>query len=779
MSEANLVRKKTVRRSLVSAAFLVGFAAVLLVLPSVTASSGKYYVAQRQASAVDSFVFHGPESQQQSPMLPSSKYAVSVNLNQVTLVLDPMDAAAIRGGSPEQIGISRKLGILSISYGRRVTNPDGTRIRIFALRSPGAVGIRLHLESFDLPDGDQVFLHGMEEDYIAGPYSGKGPWGNGEFWTGTVAGDTVVIEYYIKGVERPLRVSELSHIYRNPFSAQITPEALSCEVDASCSNEPEKNAIGRFDFISGSATMVCAGTLINDPSSDRAPFFLTANHCIATEDQARSMEIFWFYQTTACNSGVLRSDIARSAGADLLARDVFSDSSLVKVSEPVPSGVVFAGWDPNLRSPGTPGFGLHHPDVFIPPSTQSFLRKSSGPITDVNTACSALGVQNGYLVTWDSGLTEAGSSGSPFFVTDNGQNRLVGVLACGTVNPACGQSNVTLYGRFADFFPMIQSILAQGGGGPQTIQLTSGTAQTGSTGAAASAGSCLVGQTQYTIAVPNNGSQLTITLAGNQSDEMFVRFGQPVAVSGGSITADFSAQAQGGNQSVTISGSSSPALAPGTYFIAVGNCAAAQLSFTLTATVNTNIQFARPAITSLTADLNGDTLTLTGTATDSDGDITMAQVFLLDGSGNVVNTVGPFSHDFGTAATVSFAVNIRGLGSVPSALQARLTLIDALGASSNPFTADFSQGDAGGPVINKGGFDSINEIMTLKGGTFEVVRVEINGLIVSPPAPAKVKGGGAKLRVFGTGGELNLRSGINRVRVISDGLRSNLFLLSN
>jgi hypothetical protein len=774
------VRKEIGCRSLVWVAIFVGLAAVVLALPSVTASSRKHYVAERQVSSpVDSVLFPGPESQQQSPILPSLKYGVSVNLDQVTLALDPIDAAAIRGGSPEQIGIARSVGILSSSYGRRVANPDGTRIRIFALRSPGAVGIRLHLESFELQDGDQVFVRGVGQDYIAGPYSGKGPWGDGEFWTGTITGDTVVVEHYIKGVERPLHVSELSHLYRNPFSAQVTPEALSCEVDASCSNEPEKNAIGRFDFISGSATMVCAGTLINDPSSDRALFFLTANHCIATEDQARSMEIFWFYQTSACNSGVLRSDIARSIGADLLARDPSSDSSLVKVSGAVPGGIVFAGWDPNLRIAGTAGFGLHHPDAFVPPSLQSFLRKSSGSITDVNTACSALGVQNGYLVSWDSGLTEAGSSGSPFFVTDKGQNRLVGVLACGTVNPACGQSNVTLYGRFADFFPMIQSILAQGGGGPQTIQLTSGTAQTGSTGAAASAGSCLIGQTQYTIVVPNNGSQLTITLAGNQSDEMFVRFGQPVAVSGGSITADFTAQVQGVNQSVTINGSSSPALGPGTYFIAVGNCAPAQLSFTLTATVNTNIQFAQPAITSLTADLNGDTLTLTGTATDSDGDITVAQVFLLDGSGNVVNTVGPFIHDFGTAATASFSLNISGLSSVPSALQARLTLIDALGVSSNPVTADFSHGDAGGPEINKGGFDAVNEIMTLKGGTFDVVRVEINGLIVSPPATSKVKGGGAKLRVFGTVGELNLRSGINRVRVISDGLRSNLFQLSN
>ena len=43
--------------------------------------------------------------------------------------------------------------------------------------------------------------------------------------------------------------------------------------------------------------------------------------------------------------------------------------------------------------------------------------------------------------------------------------------------------------------------------------------------------------------------------------------------------------------------------------------------------------------------------------------------------------------------------------------------------------------------------------------------VEINGVVVAPPRGIKLKKSGRKLIVKGGGSQLNLRSGINRVRV--------------
>jgi len=56
--------------------------------------------------------------------------------------------------------------------------------------------------------------------------------------------------------------------------------------------------------------------------------------------------------------------------------------------------------------------------------------------------------------------------------------------------------------------------------------------------------------------------------------------------------------------------------------------------------------------------------------------------------------------------------------------------------------------------------------------------LEINGLIVAPPLKIKVKGGGAKLKIGGSGTDLNLKNGPNRLRMLSGGLRSNIVVLT-
>ena len=88
-----------------------------------------------------------------------------------------------------------------------------------------------------------------------------------------------------------------------------------------------KNAVGRITFVSEGASYVCTGTMLNNSNNDRTPYFLTANHCIGTQAEARSIEAYWFYQTTSCNSNVLRGDWTRtSGGADLLATSANDDA---------------------------------------------------------------------------------------------------------------------------------------------------------------------------------------------------------------------------------------------------------------------------------------------------------------------------------------------------------------------------------------------------------------------------------------------------------------------
>src|SRR5262249_31972733 len=152
---------------------------------------------------------------------------------------------------------------------------------------------------------------------VAGPYSGLGPFGTGEFWADAVDGDIAVIEHHVKGREAGFRLSELSHIYGTIAPDAFSPQVLSCEVDANCFAQPEMNAVGRMLFQAG-GSFVCTGTMLNNSTGDFAPFFLTAAHCISTDAQAQTLQVYWFYRSTGCNTGVVAGGIATTAGARLL-----------------------------------------------------------------------------------------------------------------------------------------------------------------------------------------------------------------------------------------------------------------------------------------------------------------------------------------------------------------------------------------------------------------------------------------------------------------------------
>ena len=64
---------------------------------------------------------------------------------------------------------------------------------------------------------------------------------------------------------------------------------------------------------------ICSGTLLNNRRQDFTPYFLTAAHCVDTDEEARSVIVFWNYQTQTCNGGLLAfQSVPRTEGARLL-----------------------------------------------------------------------------------------------------------------------------------------------------------------------------------------------------------------------------------------------------------------------------------------------------------------------------------------------------------------------------------------------------------------------------------------------------------------------------
>ncbi|MGH9850823.1 MAG: NF038122 family metalloprotease, partial [Blastocatellia bacterium] len=123
------------------------------------------------------------------------------------------------------------------------------------------------------------------------------------------------------------------------------------------------------------------------------------------------------------------------------------------------------------------------------------------------------------------------------------------------------------------------------GPGGNTVALTSGAPQTGSIPAPQQPGGGVLGETQYTIRVPTGATQLKVDLSGNPDIDLFVRYGNRIAIQNGAIVSDFKSESATGNESITITPGSSPALQAGLYYIAVGNFGPGAANFTVTATV--------------------------------------------------------------------------------------------------------------------------------------------------------------------------------------------------
>lgn len=173
--------------------------------------------------------------------------------------------------------------------------------------------------------------------------------------------------------------------------------------------------------------------------------------------------------------------------------------------------------------------------------------------------------------------------------------------------------------------------------------------------------------------------------------------------------------------------------------------------------------------------LVGNTLTITGNAVVANLVLSTARIQPLDSAGQ---SLGPQSsipvNAVGTSA-VALDFDLLGLENFLSATAVEVTLVDDKGNESAPVRLNFGQADAGGPTISNLSYNG-KKLKFTGTGLVSTAQLEVNGQIYL--TPIKSKGGGTKATVKGTPMTLRLQSGANRVRVISGGLRSNIFVLN-
>ncbi len=361
-----------------------------------------------------------------------------------TLRLDPVDhqdliADDSRGAEiPLRVGINRGLPPVDFTSGVVIETEFGSlwRMRIV---SPGAYFMRVNVRSCRMAGGDELFIYGSHEE-VSPVYFGDGPAETCEFWSWMTAGDSVIIEWLTDAVfsevsELPFRIPEISHAYRDFMNNDESRAAGWCHNDATCDQgyRTERDASAKISFNDG-GWYVCSGTMLNTSTQSYIPYFATANHCVSTNAVADTVQAFFAYHTSVCDSGSATHGQSKN-GAEVMATSGASDFTLLRLDGSNFAGIYFAGWTRIEAGTGTAVTSIHHPDG-------DYKRISYG------TTISSY-YPNQYGVRWNRtgnpGVTEPGSSGGGLF-TDS-DHRFIGQLYGGS-SSCDNQSAPDYYGQF-------------------------------------------------------------------------------------------------------------------------------------------------------------------------------------------------------------------------------------------------------------------------------------------------------------------------------------------
>jgi len=347
---------------------------------------------------------------------------------------------------------------------------DGWRVARLELHSAKANGLRLQLTDLAGTKGLELRVYEPGGPGVFGPYSDPRRGEDGTWWTPIVFGDAIGIELAMApGSDMPRvmpSITGIMYLFCDGVQCHSGPGSpMACHNDITCNAswaDGDGRGVALIYFNSGGGCSRCSGALLNRGPGDFSPLFMTANHCINTQAEADTVEVFWHYNTPTCNgTPPAYNTLLRSDGAILLKRHPGADCSLLGLLE-APQTDTYLGWDPNNWGSGDAATGIHHPrGTFKRISTGTSAGATDGVLfcdPSIGTVpcmcngglCISVDVFN---VSFSSGTTEPGSSGSPAF---DSSRRVRGALTGGTV----GCAPVTAqYGRFDRAFANLRYFL--------------------------------------------------------------------------------------------------------------------------------------------------------------------------------------------------------------------------------------------------------------------------------------------------------------------------------
>lgn len=360
------------------------------------------------------------------------------------------------------------------------TTPEGQPLWRAEYYSAGAAGLRLHFESFQVADGEVLLRSPANPDFQPAPYTGQGLLGDGDFWSTLIPGDRVTVEFRPaagpSAGDPPFRITQTGHFYDTRPKPGMR-DILGCHVNATSAAQWQTPAASvalvtfQFTQFGSQFWTACTGSLVQN-STGRS-YILTARHCIAKEEEARSVEAYFLFQSTNAaplnytdgyaegffTPRSLADRFPKVTGARLAVSisEAEGDATLLDLSSPAPAGAIPAPLNPAEVILATALTAIHHPQGSWQ-RLASGRRETAMPLAEIDKRVDEIfrPADYFYKVLETTGLTEGGSSGAPVFAADG---RTTGVLSYGP-EPRCGDPNRHgVYSRSSVLFPRLQPFL--------------------------------------------------------------------------------------------------------------------------------------------------------------------------------------------------------------------------------------------------------------------------------------------------------------------------------
>src|ERR1035437_1142966 len=203
-------------------------------------------------------------------------------------------------------GIRRTMAPHALAADAWETTSGKARVWRMAIHSPASRGMRVEFDDFSVGEGN-VWVH--DGTQVAGPYTGRGLFDDGHFWSAAVFSGSVIVEYEPAPdapaeLQPPFTIRAISHQARTALDASAATKdpADFCELDANCYADwhGTLSSVAQISFVDNGDEILCSGSLLSTRDNSFKPYFLTAGHGVNNEAAARTVEAYWTYQTPAC-----------------------------------------------------------------------------------------------------------------------------------------------------------------------------------------------------------------------------------------------------------------------------------------------------------------------------------------------------------------------------------------------------------------------------------------------------------------------------------------------